>query len=87
MLPQGNKRKRRSTTYRSAYSQGDKKTTVGCLRGIMVKAMDCRIVVMQVRNLLPLLRSLLNKYHWERKEPSYPPSYWLKSTTTVFLEG
>ena len=34
-----------------------------------------------------LLRSLLDKYPWERYEFTYPPSYGLNSTTTAPLEG
>ena len=34
-----------------------------------------------------LLRSLSDKYPWERYEPPYPLSYELDSTTTVVLEG
>ena len=61
----------------------NKETEKGCPRGVMVKAMDCGIVV---REFL-LLRSLSGKYTWERYEPPppYPPSYGLNSTTTVFL--
>ena len=40
-------------------------------RCIMVKAMDCGIVVRKFE----LLRSLSDKYPWERYEPPYPPSY------------
>ena len=53
----------------------------GCPRGVMVKAMDCRIVVSE----FALLRSLSGKYPWERYELPYPPSYGLNSTTTVLL--
>ena len=35
--------------------------------------------------LVTLLRSLSDKYLWERYEPPYPPSYGLNSTTTVLL--
>ena len=52
----------------------------GCPRDVMVKAMDCRIVVSGF-----LFRSLSGKYHWERYEPPYPPSYGLNSTTIVLL--
>ena len=51
------------------------KQVVGCPRGVIVKAMDCGIVV----------RSLSGKYPWERYEPPYPPSYGLNSTTTALL--
>ena len=36
-----------------------------------------------VRTPVALLRSLSDKYPWERYEPPYPPSYGLNSTTTV----
>ena len=52
----------------------------------MVKAMDCGIVYKRVRIPVALLRSLSDKYLWERYEPPYPPSYGLNSTTTV-LQG
>ena len=39
----------------------------------------------QVHTPVALLRSLLDKYPWERYEPPYPPSYGLNSTTTVLL--
>ena len=51
-----------------------------CPRGVMVKAMDCGIVVRKF-----VLRSLSGKYPWERCEPPYPASYGLNSTTTVLL--
>ena len=57
----------------------------GCLRGVMVKAMDYGIVGKRVRSPVALLRSLSDKYPWERYEPPYPPSYGLNSTTTVLL--
>ena len=58
----------------------------GCPRGVMVKAMDCGIVVSEfILQSRPLLLSLSDKYPWERYEPPYPPSYGLNSTTTVLL--
>ena len=56
-----------------------------CPRGVMVKAIDCRIVRKRVRTPVALLRSLSDKYPWERYEPPYPPSYGLNSTTTILL--
>ena len=53
----------------------------GCPRGVMVKSMDCGIIVSE----FALLHSLSGKYPWERYEPPYPPSYGLNSTTTVLL--
>ena len=54
-------------------------------RGVMVKAMDCGIVVrefvLQSRNYV----HFRVKYPWERYEPPYPPSYGSNSTTTVLL--
>ena len=52
----------------------------GCPHGVMVKVMDCGIVVSKFE-----LHSLSGKYPWERYEPPYPPSYGLNSTTTVLL--
>ena len=51
----------------------------GCPRRVMVKAMDCGIVVCEF--------ALQSRYyvHWERYEPTYPPSYGLNSTTAVLL--
>ena len=40
-----------------------------------------------VRTIVALLRSLSDKYTWEKYEPSYLPSYGLNSTNTVLLEG
>ena len=58
----------------------------GCPRGIMVKAVDCGIVVREFVLLVTLLGSLSGKYPWERYEPPYSPSsYGLNSTTTVLL--
>ena len=54
----------------------------GCPRGVMVKVMDCGIVVSE---FVFQLRSLSGKYPWERYEPPYPPSYGLNSTSTVIL--
>ena len=52
-------------------------------RGVMVKALDCGIVVSKFAQL----RSLSDKYPWERHEPPYPPSYGLNIITTVHLGG
>ena len=54
-------------------------------RGVMVKAVDCGIVVSEFE--LAQLRSLSDKYPWERYEPPYPPSYGLNSITAVLLKG
>ena len=43
------------------------------------------IAPLRVRTPVALLRLLSGKYHWERYEPPYPPSYGLNSTTTVLL--
>ena len=51
----------------------------------MVKAVDCRIVVRRVWTPVTLLRSLSNKYPWERYEPLYPFIYGLNSATTSCL--
>ena len=57
----------------------------GCPRGVMVKVMDCGIVRKRVRTPVALLRSLSDKYPWERYEPPYPLSYGLNNTTTILL--
>ena len=56
---------------------------VGCPRGVMVKAMDCGIVV---SNFVLQFRSLSGKHPWKMYESPYPPSYGLNSTTTVLPE-
>ena len=58
----------------------------GCPRGVMVKA-RLQNRSKRVRTPVVLLRSLSDKYPWERCESPYPPSYGLNSTTTVLLEG
>ena len=58
---------------------------MGCSHGVMVKAMDCGIVVSEFVLQSQLLHSLSGKCPWERYEPPYPPSYGLNSTTTVLL--
>ena len=57
----------------------------GCPCGVMVKAMDCGIVV---REFVPQSRYYIHfraNTLGERYEPPYPPSYGLNSTTTVLL--
>ena len=57
------------------------KYTGGCPRGVMVKAMDCGIVVSEF-----VLQSRYYGHLRERYEPpTYPPIYGLNSTTTVLL--
>ena len=57
----------------------------GCPRGVMVKAMDCGIIVsefvLQSRYYVHFRANTLGK----GIEPPYPPSYGLNSTTTVLL--
>ena len=57
----------------------------GCPRGVMVKAMDCGIVVrefvLQSRYYVHFRANTLGK----GMNPPYPPSYGLNSTTTVLL--
>ena len=57
----------------------------GCPRGVMVKAMDCGIVVseivLQSRYYVHFRANTLGK----SMNPPYPPSYGLNSTTTVLL--
>ena len=57
----------------------------GCPCGVMVKVMDCGIVVSEFILKVALSCSLSGKYPWERYEPPYPPSYGSNSTTTVLL--
>ena len=56
-----------------------------CPCGVMVKAMDCGIVISEFK--LQSCYYVPDKYTWERYEPPYPPSYGLNSTITVLLEG
>ena len=51
----------------------------------MVKSDGLRNRSTRVRTPVALLRSLSDKYPWERYEHPYPPSYGLNSTTTVLL--
>ena len=53
--------------------------------GVMVKAMDCGIVVSEFVFQSRYYVHFSGKYPWERYEPPYPPSYGLNSTTTVLL--
>ena len=58
----------------------------GCPRGVMVKTMDCGIVVcefvLQSRYYVHFRANTLGK----GMNPPYPPSYGLNSTTTVLRE-
>ena len=57
----------------------------GCHRGVMVKAMDCGIVVsefvFQSCYYVHFRANTLGK----SMNPTYPPTYGLNSTTTVLL--
>ena len=57
----------------------------GCPRDVMVKAMDCRIIVhefvLQSRYYIHFRANTLGK----GMNPPYPPRYGLNSTTTVLL--
>ena len=70
----------------SETSESQDITRGGGARGVMVKAMDCRIVVSEFELQSRWLRSLSDKYPRERYEPSYSPSYGLNSITTVLGE-
>ena len=63
----------------------DFKAMRGCPHGIMVKAMDCGIIVsefvIQSRYYIHFQINTLGK----GMNPPYPPSYWLNNTTTVLL--
>ena len=58
----------------------------GCPRGVMVKNDGLRNRSTRVRTPVMLLRSLSDKYSWERYEPPYPSSYGLNSISVVLLE-
>ena len=61
------------------------KKCANCPRGVMVKAMDCEIVVSEFELQS---RYYVHKCPWERYKPTYPPSYGLNSilnSNTVLL--
>ena len=58
----------------------------GCPRGVMIKSTGLWNRCKRIRTPVALLRSLSDKYPWERYEPPYPPSYGFKSITAVLLE-
>ena len=60
---------------------------IRCPRSIMVKSLDCGILVSEFEFHSRFLRSLSDKYLWERHELPYSSSHGLNSTTTVILEG
>ena len=51
-----------------------------CPRGVMVKSMDCRIVISEFES-----KSLSDNYSCERYEPPYPAGYGLNSAFIVLL--
>ena len=55
----------------------------GLPRAVMVKSMDCGIVISEF--VLQSRNSFSGKYLWEKYEPPYPPSYGLNGITTVLL--
>ena len=58
----------------------------GYPRGVMVKSMDCGIVVSEFElNHAITFPFGQMKYPWKRYNSPYPPSYGLNSTTTVLL--
>ena len=59
--------------------------SMGCPRGVMVKTIGCGIVVSEFVTPVAPVRSLSEKYPWERYKPPYPSSYGLNSTLTVLL--
>ena len=59
----------------------------GYPRRVMVKAMDCRIIVSEFELQSRYYVHFREKYPWERYEPPYPPCHVLNSATTVLLEG
>ena len=62
------------------------KKTGRCPRGVMVKAIDCGIVVSEFVLQSRYYIHFRAKNPWKRYEPPYPPSYVLNSTTTVLLK-
>ena len=62
-----------------------KQIYVGCPRDVMVKAMDCRIVVCEFELQSRYYVHFRARYPWEKYEPPYPPNDGLNSTTTVLL--
>ena len=63
--------------------RGRERNVWGCPRGVMVKAMDCGIVVREFILQSRYYIRFSGKYPWERYEPPYPPSYGLNSTTKL----
>ena len=59
----------------------------GCPCGVMVKAMECRIVVSEFKLQLHYYVHFQTNTLGKKYEPLYPPSYGLKSITAVLLEG
>ena len=63
----------------------DERIHFQCPRGVMVKAMDCGLVVsefvLQSRYYLHFRANTL----WNGMNPTYPSSCWVNSTTTVLL--
>ena len=56
-----------------------------CPGGVMVKALDCGIVVSEFVLQSRYYVHFQDKYSWEKYEPPYSPRYGLNSTTTVLL--
>ena len=63
-----------------------RKSIKGCAHGVMVIALDCRIIVsefnLQSHYYVHFQKNTLGK----RYEPLYPPRYGLNSTTTILLK-
>ena len=58
----------------------------GCPRGVIVKVMNCGIVVCEFELQSCYYIHFQKKYPRKRYESPYPPCYGLNSTTTVLLE-
>ena len=60
------------------------KTVWGCPHGVMVKTMDCGIIVGSSYSSCAIMFTF-GQIPWLRYKPPYPPIYGLNSTTTVLL--
>ena len=61
------------------------KDSCGCPRGVLVKTLDCSIVVSEFVFQSRYSVHFSGKYPWERCEPPHPSSYELNINTTLLL--
>ena len=59
----------------------------GCPRGVMVKALDGRIIVSEFELQLRYYIHFQTNTLWKRYKSPYTPGYGLNSTTAILLEG